>query len=43
LNFPRIIRLLLRGKINPFKTFLLIKTAAAAPARRILNGKAWRR
>jgi len=43
LNFSRIIRLLLRGKINPFKTFLLIKTAAAAPARRILNGKAWRR
>ncbi len=43
LNFPRIIRLLLRGKINPLKTFLLIKTAAAAPARRILNGKARRR
>ena len=40
LNLPRILRLLLRGKINPLKTFLFIKTAAAAPARRLLRGKA---
>ena len=40
LNLPRIIRLLVRGKINPIKTFLFIKTAAAAPARRFLRGKA---
>lgn len=42
-NLPRVIRLLLRRKINPLKTFLFIKTAAAAPARRLLNGKAGRR
>ena len=39
-NFARIFRLLLRGKINPLKTLLVIKTAAAAPARRLLRGKA---
>ena len=39
-NLPRIFRLLLRGKINPLKTFLVIKTAAAAPARRLFRGKA---
>jgi fumarate reductase (CoM/CoB) subunit B len=33
----RILRLLVRGKISPLKTILGIKTAAAAPARRILN------
>lgn len=42
LNLPRVFRLLLRGKINPIKTFLFIKTAAAAPARHFLRGKARR-
>jgi hypothetical protein len=36
-NLPRILRLLVRGKIAPLKTLLMWKTAAAAPARRILN------
>jgi fumarate reductase (CoM/CoB) subunit B len=36
-NLPRILRLLTRGKIAPLKTLLMWKTAAAAPARRILN------
>ena len=40
LNFPRIIRLMMRGKINPIKTFLNIKTPAAAPASHILRNKA---
>jgi len=31
-NMPRIVRLMMRGKINPIKTFLSIKTAAAAAA-----------
>lgn len=39
-NFARIFRLLLRGKINPLKTLLVVKTAATAPARRLLRGKA---
>ncbi len=42
INVRRILRLLLRGKINPLKTFVFIKTAAAAPARRILSGKVGR-
>jgi len=37
-NMPRVIRLLMRGKINPLKTFLKIKTAAAEAAGRILVG-----
>ncbi len=39
-NFPRIVRLLMRGKINPIKTFLSIKTAAATAAGRLLRNKA---
>lgn len=39
LNLPRVFRLLVRGKINPFKTFLFIETVAAAPARRLLRSK----
>jgi succinate dehydrogenase/fumarate reductase iron-sulfur protein len=33
----RIFRLLARGKISPLRTLLVLKTAAAAPARRILG------
>jgi len=33
----RILRLLVRGKISPLRTLLALKTAAAAPARRILG------
>jgi succinate dehydrogenase/fumarate reductase iron-sulfur protein len=36
-NLPRILRLLLRGKINPLKTLLMIKTAGAQAAGRILR------
>jgi succinate dehydrogenase/fumarate reductase iron-sulfur protein len=36
-NLPRIVRLLLRGKINPFKTLLMIRTAGAQAAGRILR------
>jgi fumarate reductase (CoM/CoB) subunit B len=36
-NMPRLIRLLLRRKINPLKTFFRIKTAGAEAARRILS------
>jgi len=39
-NMPRIIRLMLRGKINPIKTFLSIKTAAAAASSRLLRQEA---
>ena len=39
-HLPRIIRLLLRGKINPFKTFFAIRTAAAQAAGRILRAGA---
>jgi succinate dehydrogenase/fumarate reductase iron-sulfur protein len=37
LRLRRIVRLLVRGKISPLRTVLAIKTAAAAPARRILG------
>jgi len=37
-NLRRIWRLLARGKINPFKTLLGIKTSAAGAAGRLLNG-----
>lgn len=37
LRLPRIVRLLVRGKISPLRTLLALKTAAAAPARRILG------
>jgi succinate dehydrogenase/fumarate reductase iron-sulfur protein len=37
-NFPRIVRLMMRGKIDPIKTFLKVKTAAAAAASRLLGG-----
>jgi succinate dehydrogenase/fumarate reductase iron-sulfur protein len=36
-RLPRIIRLLLRGKINPLRTLFGTKTAAAEPARRLLG------
>lgn len=36
-NMPRVIRLLMRGKINPLKTALRIRTAAAEAATRILS------
>ncbi len=39
-RMPRILMLLVRGKINPVKTFLGIKTAAAPAARRILRREA---
>jgi succinate dehydrogenase/fumarate reductase iron-sulfur protein len=37
MRLPRIVRLLFRGKISPIRTLLAVKTAAAAPARRILR------
>jgi len=37
-NMPRVIALLMHGKINPFKTLLKIRTAAAEAAGRILLG-----
>lgn len=40
MNIPRAVRLLLRGKIDPIKTFFKTKTAAAEAASRILNRKA---
>jgi len=36
-NLPRLLRMLVRGKINPARTLLGLKTAAAAAARRILG------
>ena len=39
-NMSRAIRLMMRGKINPIKTFLSIKTAAAAAAGRLLRKEA---
>ena len=36
-NMPRIVRLLMRGKINPINTFLRVKTGAATAARRLLR------
>ena len=36
-RLPRIVRLLLRGKINPLRTLFGAKTAAAEPARRLLG------
>ncbi len=36
-NLPRLVRLLLRGKIKPLRTLLRIKTAAAGAAGRILG------
>jgi hypothetical protein len=36
-NVSRVIRLLMRRKINPLRTFLNIRTAAAGAAGRILG------
>jgi succinate dehydrogenase/fumarate reductase iron-sulfur protein len=36
-NFPRIWRMLMRGKINPLRTLFRIRTAAATAARRLLG------
>jgi hypothetical protein len=36
-NFRRIWRMLVRGKINPGRTLLRLRTAAAAAARRLLG------
>jgi succinate dehydrogenase/fumarate reductase iron-sulfur protein len=36
-NFPRIWRMLVRGKINPARTLLRLRTAAASAARRLLG------
>ena len=36
-DLPRALRLLMRGKINPIKTFLKRKTPASAAAARILG------
>ena len=36
-NFPRIWRMLVRGKINPLRTLLRIRTAATAAASRLLT------
>lgn len=41
LNMRRIIRLMMRRKINPIKTFLSIKTAAATAASHLLRRKAY--
>jgi succinate dehydrogenase/fumarate reductase iron-sulfur protein len=41
-DLPRAVRLLLRGKINPFKTLFRRKTPAGAAAHRYLEG-GWRR
>jgi succinate dehydrogenase/fumarate reductase iron-sulfur protein len=41
-NLPRALRLLVRGKIDPIKTFLRRKTPAAAAAARLLEGKGHR-
>jgi succinate dehydrogenase/fumarate reductase iron-sulfur protein len=38
-NFPRMWRMLMRGKINPLRTLLGLRTAAARPARRLLAGR----
>jgi succinate dehydrogenase/fumarate reductase iron-sulfur protein len=38
-HVPRLLRMLARGKINPAKTLLGVKTAAAGAARRILSGR----
>ena len=38
-NFTRIWRMLVRGKINPLRTLLGLRTAAARPARRLLAGR----
>jgi succinate dehydrogenase/fumarate reductase iron-sulfur protein len=37
-NLPRVWRMLVRGKINPTRTLLGLKTAAATAARRLLGG-----
>ena len=39
-RLPRIVRLLLRGKINPLRTLFGTKTPAAEPARRLLGREA---
>lgn len=39
-NIPRVIRLMLRGKVKPLETFLRIKTVAAIAAGQILSSKA---
>jgi heterodisulfide reductase subunit C len=36
-NLPRLLRMLVRGKINPLRTLLGFKTAAGTAARRILG------
>ena len=36
-NLPRVLRLLIRGKIDPIKTFLKTRTPAAAAAARLLR------
>jgi succinate dehydrogenase/fumarate reductase iron-sulfur protein len=36
-NLPRLWRMLIRGKINPVRTLLRLKTAAASAARRLLR------
>jgi len=36
-NLPRIVRLWARGKIDPIRTFLKVKTAASGAARRLLG------
>jgi hypothetical protein len=36
-NLPRLVRMLVRHKINPMRTLLGLKTAAASAARRILG------
>lgn len=38
-RIPRMLRMLVRGKIKPVRTLLGLKTAAAAPAKRILDRK----
>jgi len=38
-NLPRLFRLLIRGKINPLRTLLVIKTGAAAAASRLLHNR----
>jgi len=39
-NLPRILRLFVRGKINPIRTILRIRTGAAEAASRLLGNRA---
>lgn len=40
-NLRRIVKLLMRGKVNPLRTFLSLRTAASTAAGRLLRSKAY--